>query len=48
MVKFIDYNLGDGKTYPHFKPDVYLVLEKNPRTGREELVPMPHVQILER
>ena len=48
VVKFIDYNLGDGKTYPHFKPDAYLVLEKNPRTGREEFVPMPHVQILER
>ena len=35
VVKFIDYNLGDGKTYPHFKSDAYLVLEKNPRIGRE-------------
>ena len=43
VVKFIDYNLADGKTYPHFKPDSYLVLEKNPRIGREEFVPLPHV-----
>ena len=21
VVKFVDYNLGDGKTYPQFKPD---------------------------
>ena len=21
VVKFVDYKLGDGKTYPHFKPD---------------------------
>ena len=47
VVKFIDYNLADGKTYPHFKPASYLLLEKNPRTGRDEFVPQPHVQILE-
>ena len=47
VVKFIDYNLGDGKTYPHFKPDHYLKHEKNPWTGQEELVPMPHVEVLE-
>ena len=47
VVKFIDYNLGDGNTYPHFNPDAYLVLEKNPRTGRVEFIPIPHVQILE-
>ena len=34
--------------YPHFKPDQYLTIEKNPRTGRDEFVPMAHVQILER
>ena len=47
VVKFVDYNLGDGKTYPHFKPDQYLKIEKNPWTGRNECVPLPHVQILE-
>jgi len=46
-VKFVYYNLADGKTYPHFKSDQYLRHEQNPRTAREELVPMPHVQILE-
>ena len=33
VVKFIDFNLGDGKTYPHFKSDQYLRNEKNPNTG---------------
>ena len=47
VVKFIDYNLGDSKTYPQFRLDQYLTIENNPRTGRDEYVPMAHVQILE-
>ena len=43
VVKFIDYNLGDSKTYPHFRPDQYLTIQKNPRTGANEYVPMEHV-----
>ena len=41
--KFTDYNLGDAKTYPHFRLDQYLTIKKNPRTGRDEYVPMAHV-----
>ena len=48
VVKFVDYNLGDGKTYPQFLLDQYITIQKNPRTGRDEYVPMAHVQILER
>ena len=42
-VKFIDYNLGDSKTYPQFRPDQYLTIQKNPRTCADEYVPMEHV-----
>ena len=45
--KFIDYNLGDAKTYPQFRSDRYLTIQKNPRTGANEYVPMEHVQVLE-
>ena len=48
VVKFVDYSLGDSKTYPQFRPDQYLTIQKNPRTGADEYVPMEHVQILER
>ena len=47
VVRFIDYNLGDAKTYPQFCLDQYLTIQKNPRIGRDEYVPMAHVQILE-
>ena len=47
-VKLIDYNLGDSKTYPQFCPDQYLTVQRNPRTGADEFVPVEHVQILER
>ena len=43
ILKFIDYNLGDGKTYPQFRPDQYLTVERNPRTDVDEFVPMEHV-----
>ena len=26
VLKFIDYNLGDSKTYPQFRPDQYLTI----------------------
>ena len=26
VVKFVDYNLGDSKTYPQFRPDQYLTI----------------------
>ena len=45
-VKFADYNLGDSKQYPHFRRDNYLTIERNPRTQRDEFVPMAHVQHL--
>ena len=48
VVKFVDYNLGDSKTYPQLRSDQYLTIQKNPRTGADEYVPMEHVQILER
>ena len=48
IVKFIDYNLGDSKTYPQFQPDQYLTIQKNPRTGADDYIPMDHVHILER
>ena len=41
-LEFIDYNLGDSKTYPHFWPDQYLMVQRNPRTDADEFV-----QILE-
>ena len=47
IVKFVDYNLGDSKTYPQFRPDQYLTIQKNPRIGADEYVPMEHVQTLE-
>ena len=47
ILKFIDYNLGDSKTYPQFWPDQYLMVQRNPRTDADEFVPMEHVQILE-
>ena len=47
VVKFIDYNLGDSKTYPQFWSDQYLMIQKNPRTGADEYVPMEHVHVLE-
>ena len=47
ILKFIDYNLGDSKTYPQFWPDQYLMVHRNPRTGANEFVPMEHVHILE-
>ena len=43
VVKFVDYNLAEGKTYPQFNPDSYLKIEKDIRTGRDECVPLPHV-----
>ena len=48
VAKFVDYNVGDSKRYPQFRPDQYLTIQKNPRTGADEYVPMEHVQILER
>ena len=48
VAKFIDYNLADAKTYPQFWPDQYLTIQKNPRTGADDYIPMDHVQILER
>ena len=43
-LKFIDYNLGDSKTYPQFLPDQYLMVQRNPRsTDADEFVPMEHV-----
>ena len=48
VAKFIDYNLADAKTYPQFRPDQYLTIQKNPRTGVDDYIPMDHVQILER
>ena len=47
-LKFTDYNLGDSKTYPQFRPDQYLIVQRNPRTNTDEFVPMEHVHILER
>jgi len=43
VVKFIDYNLGYSKTYPHFWSDQYLIVQNNPRTKIDEFVPMEHV-----
>ncbi len=31
-IKFTDYNLGDSKTYPHYRQDQYLLVQRNPRT----------------
>ena len=42
-LKFIDYNLGDSKTYPQFHLDQYLMIQRNPRTDADEFVPMEHV-----
>ena len=47
VLKFIDYNLGDSKTYPQFQPDQYLTIQRNPRTNEDDFVPMEHVQIIE-
>ena len=46
-LKFIDYNLGDSKTYPQFWLYQYLTVQRNPRTDVDEFVPMEHVQIIE-
>ena len=48
VLKFIDYNLGDSKTYPQFRSDQCLTVQRNPRTDADEFVPMEHVQVLER
>ena len=45
-VKFADYNLGDYKLYPHFRRDRYMTIQRNPRTKRDEFVPMDHAQHL--
>ena len=42
-LKFTDYNLGDNKTYPQFRQDQCLMVQRNPRTGADEFVPMEHV-----
>ena len=47
VLKFIDYNLGDSKTYPQFWLDQYLKVQRNLRTDANEFVPMEHVQILD-
>ena len=33
VLKFTNYNLGDSKTYPQFRPDQYLTVQRNPRTA---------------
>ena len=47
-VKFTYYNLGDSKTYPQYHQDRYLMVQRNPRIGRDDFIPMDHVRILER
>ena len=42
-VKFTDYNLGDSKTYPQYRRDQYLMIQRNPRTKKDEFIPMDHV-----
>ena len=47
-LKFTDYNLGDIKTYPQYRQDQYLLVQRNLRTGKDDFFPMEHVQVLER
>ena len=47
-VKFVDYNLGNPKTYPQYRQDQYLEIQRNPRTKRDEFIPMAHAKHLER
>ena len=46
-VKFTDYNLGDNKTYPQYRQDKFLMIQRNLRTRKDEFVPMDHVRGLE-
>ena len=45
-IKFADYNLVDYKLYPHFRRDRYMTIQRNPRTKRDEFVPMEHASHL--